>query len=84
MHIGRLIIVLFLILAITFTASPLLRGEVNRAWEHTRPGVVLLMDSLYLTIRNFVAGTGSQDGIDDDAPGANFEIIITKERGLLL
>lgn len=82
MHIARLTIILFLILAITFTASPLIRG-VSRTWEHARPDVILLMDSFYAAIRNFVAGTGSHDGIDDDTPGANFEIVITRERGVL-
>jgi hypothetical protein len=83
MHIARLIIVLFLILALTFTASPLMRGGVNRAWAHARPSVILLMDSLYATLRNFIAGAGSHDGIDDHAPGGNYEIIITKEAGVL-
>jgi hypothetical protein len=84
MYIARWTIVPFLILAITFTASPLMRGEVNQAWDHARPDVVLLMDSFYAAIRNFIAGTGSHDGINDDAPGVNFEIVITKKAGILL
>ena len=84
MHIARLSIILFLIVAIMFTAGPLVRGGANQAWEHTRPDVLLLMDSLYAAIRNVVAGTGSHDGVNDDAPGANFEIIITQEAGILL
>lgn len=77
MHISRLLIVLFLTLAIVFTTSPLMRGEVNRAWEGAQPGVLLLMDSVYAAIRNFVAGTGSHDGVNDDAPGVDFDIIVT-------
>jgi len=84
MHIARLTIVLFLILVIIFSANPVMRGGVSRAWEHTRPDVILLMDTFYAAIRNFVAGTGSHDGINDDAPGVNFEIIITKAGGILL
>jgi hypothetical protein len=84
MHIARSIIVLFLILAIVFTYGPLMRGDVRQAWEAARPGVILLMDSLYTTIRNFVAGADSHDGINDDAPGVDFDIIITEERGVLL
>jgi hypothetical protein len=84
MHIARSIIILFLILAIVFTYGPLARGEVSQAWKDARPGVILLMDGLYATIRNFVAGTDSHDGINDDAPSVDFDIIITEERGVLL
>ena len=83
MHIARLITVLFLILAIALLFSPSVRGEVDHTWEHARPGVIALMDSIYASIRNFVAGTNSHDGINDDAPGVDFDIIIT-ERGVLL
>ena len=84
MHISRLLIVLFLLLAIVLTYSPQVREEVNQAWEGVRPGVILLMDGLYATIRNFVAGTDSHDRIDDDAPGVDFDTIITKAGGGLL
>ena len=63
--------------------SPLMRGEVSLAWEYARPGVLQVMDGIYAAIRDFVAGTGTHDGIDDDAPGAEFEIMITKEGGVL-
>ena len=78
MYLARLTIVLFLIVGIVLTTSPLLRGEVNQAWEDARPGVLQLMDGLYAAIRNFVVGTGTQDGVDDDAPGVDFNIIITE------
>ena len=84
MHIARLTILLFLILGIVFTTSPLVRGEVNQAWDGARPDIILLMDNLYAVIRNFVVETGSHDGIDDDAPGVDFNIIITRESGVFL
>jgi hypothetical protein len=57
---------------------------VDQAWESARPQVILLMDSVYTAIRNFVAGTGTHDSIDDHAPGVDFEIIITKKSGVFL
>jgi hypothetical protein len=78
MQIARIITTLFLILAIVLMYSPPVRGEVNHAWQNARPGVIALMDGLYASIRNLVAGTGSQDGINDDAPGVDFDTIITK------
>jgi hypothetical protein len=84
MHIARLIILLCLVLGILFAYSPLVRGEVSQAWQYARPDVILLMDSLYATIRNFVAGTDPHEGIHDDAPGVDFDTIITEERAVLL
>ena len=80
----RLILVLFLILALLLTYSPLVRGEVAQAWDDARPGVIELMDGVYAAIRNFVAGAGSHDGINDDAPGVDFDIISTKDGGVFL
>ena len=82
MYLARLTIVFFLILGIVLTTSPLVRGEVDQTWEEARPGVLHLMDGVYAAIRNFIAGTGTHDGIDDDAPGVDFNIIITKESGV--
>ena len=81
MHVARLIIVSFLILAILFTYSPPAKAEVSQYWEHVRPGVILLMDDLYATVRNFVAGPDSNDGIEDNAPGVDFDRIITMDGG---
>jgi hypothetical protein len=39
------------------------------------------MDDLYLTVRNFVVGSDVHEGIDDNAPGVDFDRIITMERG---
>jgi hypothetical protein len=83
MYFARFLAVLFLILAVVFIYTPAVRVEVNQVWQEARPGVIALMDGMYATIRNFVAGTDSHDGINDDAPGVDFDIIIT-ERGVLL
>lgn len=79
MHVARLIILSILILAIVFTYSPLVREEVSQFWGHVRPGVIVLMDEIYATVRNFVAGPDSNDGIQDNAPGVDFDRIITME-----
>lgn len=78
MFVGRLVVILFLILAILFTYSPFVREGISQSWEAARPDVILVMDALYATIRNFVAGTDSHDGIHDDAPGVDFNMIITR------
>ena len=80
MHVVRLIIVSILILAIIFTYNPLVRQEVRQFWQHARPGVIVLMDDLYATFRNFVAGPDSNGGIEDNAPGVDFDRIITLDR----
>jgi hypothetical protein len=80
---ARLMIVLFLILVIVFTYSAKGQGEMGRAWEMVRPGVIQLMDGIYATIRNFVAGNESNGGIHDDTPGVNFDEIITMSREFL-
>lgn len=84
MHFVRFIVILFLIFAIVFTYSPQGHGTMGRAWEHARPVVIQVMDGLYAAIRNFVAGTDLQDnGIDDSAPGVNFDKVITLAQGKL-
>jgi hypothetical protein len=80
MHAARSIIISILILAVIFTSSPLVREEVSRFWEHVRPGVIVFMDDLYATIRNFVAGSDANDGIEDNAPGVDFDRIITMDQ----
>jgi len=81
MQVARLIIVSILILAILSMYSPPAREEVSRFWEQVRRGVLAFMDDLYTTIRDFVAGPDSNDGIQDTAPGVDFEIILTMARG---
>ena len=74
---ARLIIVLFLIVVVVFTYSVEGRTEMSQAWQTVRPDVIQIMDGVYATIRNFGAGTNSNGGIHDDAPGVNFDEIIT-------
>ena len=81
MHVARLILLSFLILGILFTYSPFVKEEASQFWEHVRPGVIVLMDDLYATVRNFIAGTDSSDGIEDNAPWVDFDTIITMDRG---
>jgi len=81
MHVARLILLSILVLVGLFVSSPLVREEVSQSWEHVRPGVIVLMDDFYATVRNFVAGSDSNDGIEDDAPGVDFDRIITMDRG---
>jgi hypothetical protein len=77
MHFTRLIAVVFLILAIVFSYSLPGRREMSQAWQNIRPNVIQAMDSLYATIRNLVAGMDANHGIDDKAPGVNFDEVIT-------
>jgi hypothetical protein len=79
MYVARWIILSFSILAIMFTYSPPLREEVTQFWVQVRPDVIHLMDGLYAAIRNFVAGDSSQDGIEDDLPGVDYDLIITMD-----
>lgn len=82
MYVARfIIVVLFLILAIVVSYSPEVRRNVSQSWEDVRPAVVEVMDGVYATIRNIVAGTDSKNGIDDDAPGVDFELITTMDSG---
>jgi hypothetical protein len=73
---ARLIIVFFLIVVIVFSSSGEGQREMSHAWETVRPDVIQVMDGVYAAIRNFVAGTGSS-GVDDNAPDANFDEVIT-------
>jgi hypothetical protein len=82
MHVARWIIIPFLILAMVFTYSPLAREEVSQFWVQVRPGVIEFMDGLYAVIRNFVAGGDSQDGIEDNAPGVDYDLIITRSQSI--
>ena len=81
MHVARLILLSILILSVLFTYSPALREQVSQSWEHVRPGVIVLMDDLYLTVRNFVSGSDVHEGIEDNAPGVDFDRIITMDQG---
>ena len=81
MHVARLIIAMFLLVMIVFTYSPQAQEELSQAWVEARPLVVEIMDSLYATIRNFVAGSEPAESVDDTPPGVNFDFIITMDSG---
>ena len=80
MYVGRLILVSILILAIVATYSPFASGQFSQAWKDVRPNVLKFMDSMYAAIRSIVAGSDPADGMDDNAPGVDFERIITMDQ----
>ena len=75
-----LVSLLLLVVAVTFSSQG--REAASRAWEDMRPAVVGVMDGLYATLRSFVAGDAPHEGIDDNAPGVNLDLIITLDRGV--
>ena len=83
MYVVRSIVILILILGMVFAYNPSMRQEMSQSWESVRPGVLQLMDSLYIALRGFVEGADSHDGIQDHKPGADFNIITTRERSIL-
>jgi len=76
--------IVLLILVVVVAYDPQTRTDAGQKWEVMRPVVVELMDSTYAAIRNLVAGTGSNDRIEDNAPGVNFDLIITMKQGAVL
>jgi hypothetical protein len=83
MFVVRSIVLLILILGMVFAYSPGMREEMSQSWESARPGVLELMDSVYMVLRDFVDGANPHDGIQDHAPGVDFNIITTMERSSL-
>jgi hypothetical protein len=82
MQISRRIIFLILIVfLLIITVRPFAREEASQTWQHVRPAVLVFMDGVYAIIRDFVAGNEMEDGIDDSAPGVDFDHVITMERG---
>ena len=84
MHAARIIIVSFLLLALVATLSSGAWEITSLTWEDMRPTVVEVMDGLYATLRSFVAGEDSHQSVDDNAPGVNFDLIITLDYGVIL
>lgn len=84
MYVVRSIVILILILGMVFAYSPGMREEMSQSWESARPGVLQLMDSLYIALRDLVAGADPHDGIQDSAPGVDFNIITTMVRSSFL
>jgi hypothetical protein len=80
----RLTIVSILILVILVSFSPFASEELSRAWQDVRPAVLGFMDSVYAIIRSFIAGSEADNSIDDNAPGVDFDMMITMDRENLL
>jgi hypothetical protein len=80
----RLTIVSILILVIVIGFSPFAGEELSQAWKDIRPALLGFMDHVYAAIRNYVAGSGAENSIDDNAPSVDFDIIITMDRGNFL
>lgn len=81
MHVARWIVLGFIVAAILIASSPEMRAVTGQAWDHARPNMLQVMDGVYAMIRSFVAGSDPHEGIDDDAPGVDFDIITTLSRG---
>jgi hypothetical protein len=84
MYSARIMMIVLLIMMIVVAYDPQTRADAGQTWETMRPVVVELMDSTYAAIRNLVAGTGSSDQIQDNAPGVNFDLIITMKQENIL
>jgi hypothetical protein len=84
MYSARIMMIVLLIMMIVVAYDPQTRADAGQTWETMRPVVVELMDSTYAAIRNLVAGTGSSDQIEDNAPGVNFDLIITMKQENIL
>jgi hypothetical protein len=81
MYVARLIIVYVLILVLLVACSPQVQSETRQAWVSMRPAVLEFMDVLYAAIRTFVAGAESNDGIDNQPSGPNYNFIVTMDWG---
>ena len=78
---ARVVMIVLLILVVVVAYDPQTRADAGQTWQTMRPVVVELMDSTYAAIRSIVAGNGLNDPIEDNAPGVNFDLIITMKQG---
>ena len=76
---GRSIFIVFLILAILVSITPQAQANITAGWESVRPAIVQIMDNLYATVREFVAGGNSDHQIHESplTPSTDFDVIIT-------
>lgn len=81
MRVPQWIILSILMLVLMVTYNPSARAGISQSWKDVQPVVLVFMDGVYAMIRDFVAGSGAEDGIDDNAPGVDFDHVITMERG---
>ncbi len=79
MHAARLVIVLFVILALIVVYSPQAREQALKAWGNIRVTMIEATNSLYLAVQNLISSTPSKDGTNEPVPsrGGNFERIVT-------
>jgi hypothetical protein len=85
MYAARLIIVVFLILAVLVAYNPQAREKVSQTWDNIQPVVVDVMDNVYAAVRNLVAGSDSNNHTNDPGfPGPNFDRIVTMSNGVSL
>lgn len=87
MHAARLAIVILLVLAVIVASTPQAREQVMGTWEKFRPAMVSAMDSLYLSVLNFISDHGSRNRIYEvpaPNPGERFERIVTLRSGFSL
>jgi len=79
MYVFRWITVSLLILVILVSYSPQVHREAGESWRELRPGVLEFMDNIYATVRDFVAGDGARNGVQDNIPDIDFDRIITMD-----
>jgi hypothetical protein len=76
MFAARLLTVLLLILAIVVAYSPQVHEQAVKTWEEISPAVVVITDSLFVTIQDLINGDDSRMD-DKPVPGGDFERIVT-------
>ena len=86
MYRSRLVIIFVLILAILVAYTPQVREQTRETWKSVQPGVVQIMDILYVAVRDIIASSGREDQMDiePDAPAGDFDRIVTMATGVLL
>lgn len=77
MYVARRIGIFFLIVALLVAYVPQARSGMSEAWQAARPGVVAFMDGVYAVVRSLVAGSDATDGIHNDPPEVDYDLIIT-------
>lgn len=78
MYAARLIVVVFLILAIVVGYNPQVREKMGQTWDTMRPFVISLMDNVYAAVRSVIAGNEPHNRTKDPgSPGGNFDRVVT-------
>lgn len=85
MYAARIIIVVFLVLAILIGYTPQVREKMSQAWDSMRPSVVILMDNVYGVVRNVIVGKEPHNRTNDPgSPGGNFDRVVTMTQSFSL